>query len=429
MSKQAGRLSQGANDFLAPYAPTGVSASDVGTGRDYNNGAATVTFTADPRNAATSFTATSSPGGFTGTASSSPITVTGLQSGVSYTFTVTATNSYGTSSASAASASMTATTVPATPAAPDATAQVNQDYVTWTAPADGGKVITGYVLKSSDSPTYNTTSTNYTVPETANTAQTYQVLATNANGNSAYSANSNQVTTLAPSFFSPPFFPPSFFAPPFFPPAFFAPPFFPPAFFAPPFFPPAFFAPPSFFAPPFFPPAFFSPPSFCIDEDTLLEVVGENDTIVLVPAKDITVGTKIWSYTLNGLLPETECDPLKWSTDSLVGSPKTQSVINHVTEGQKDVTVYFNGDITKRFSLEHAMIVKRNGVYALASSGGVMVGDTLVDTSNGELNDVTVTEVSFIDEPRKVYHFDASEDDIILAGNLLTHNGKARFFY
>jgi hypothetical protein len=75
------------------------------------------------------------------------------------------------------------------------------------------------------------------------------------------------------------------------------------------------------------------------------------------------------------------------------------------------------------------MIVKRNGVYALASSGGVMVGDTLVDTSSNELNDILVEEVSFIDETRNVYHFDASEDDIILAGNLLTHNGKAKFFY
>ena len=57
MSKQAGRMSQGANDFLAPYAPTIGTATDVGTARAYNNGAVTVTFTADATNAATSFTA------------------------------------------------------------------------------------------------------------------------------------------------------------------------------------------------------------------------------------------------------------------------------------------------------------------------------------------------------------------------------------
>ena len=46
MSKQAGRMSQGANDFLAPYAPTIGTATNVGSGRAYNNGRADVTFTA-----------------------------------------------------------------------------------------------------------------------------------------------------------------------------------------------------------------------------------------------------------------------------------------------------------------------------------------------------------------------------------------------
>lgn len=54
--------------------------------------------------AISSYTVTASPGGQTATGSASPLTVSGLTNGTSYTFTVTATNSAGTSAASAPSA-------------------------------------------------------------------------------------------------------------------------------------------------------------------------------------------------------------------------------------------------------------------------------------------------------------------------------------
>ena len=98
---------------LGPDAPTIGTATDGGTGTT-----ATVTYTAPTWAGKTSgsvtYTATSSPGGFTGTGSS-PITVSGLTIGTAYTFTVTATTSYGvTGPASAASNSVT----PANPITP-----------------------------------------------------------------------------------------------------------------------------------------------------------------------------------------------------------------------------------------------------------------------------------------------------------------------
>ena len=95
-----------------PTAPT------IGTATTASATSATVTFTAPASNggsAITSYTATSSPGGLTGTlagATAGTITVTGLTASTAYTFTVTATNSEGTSTASSASNSITTSVIP-----------------------------------------------------------------------------------------------------------------------------------------------------------------------------------------------------------------------------------------------------------------------------------------------------------------------------
>lgn len=94
---------------IAPGAPT-IGAATAGDTQ------ATVTFTAPASTGgaaiiASGYTVTANPGGATATGSNSPITVTGLTNGLSYTFTVTATNSTGEGAASAASNSI----IPAAP--------------------------------------------------------------------------------------------------------------------------------------------------------------------------------------------------------------------------------------------------------------------------------------------------------------------------
>ncbi len=66
----------------------------------------------------TSYTVTSDPGGITATGTTSPITVIGLTNGVTYTFTVTATNAVGTSPASSRSNAVTPTAAPLVPLFP-----------------------------------------------------------------------------------------------------------------------------------------------------------------------------------------------------------------------------------------------------------------------------------------------------------------------
>jgi len=275
-NKRIGRKSSAQDNFIGPNPVTNLTATNVPSGRAFNDGRIDLSWT-NPTTGNTPTVYRIFRDGSSLTTVNHPTNTysdTGRASNTSYSYYVRAEDSFNNAENSN-TASATATTVPATPGAPSATAGVNQDTVSWSAPANGGSAITGYIWAATDGKTNAaggtpgggpTTSTSVTVSQEANTAQTYTVYAINANGNSGVSAASNSVTTLAPSFFTPPFFPPAFFAPPFFPPVFFSPPFFPPVFFTPPFFPPVFFTPPFFppvfFTPPFFPPLFFFPPFF-----------------------------------------------------------------------------------------------------------------------------------------------------------------------
>jgi hypothetical protein len=176
-----------------PDAPTGVSATP-------GNAEASVTWTA-PSNggsAITGYTVTASPGGaFATTAGATSAAVTNLSNGVSYTFTVTATNSVGTGAASDPSAAVIPNpTVPDAPTGANAVAGDGQATVSWTAPDDGGSAITGYTVTTSPGgATTPAAGTSVLVTGlTDGTAYTFTITATNGVGTSAPSAASSPVT-------------------------------------------------------------------------------------------------------------------------------------------------------------------------------------------------------------------------------------------
>jgi hypothetical protein len=140
---------------------------------------------------------------------SSPIVVTGLTNGVEYFFTVTATNSFGSTN-SGVLVVATPAGVPATPSAP--TASLPSTYgnttasLSWTAPDSNGSPITDYFVQfsSNGGASWTTftdgisTLTSTTITGLTNgTAYVFRVAAVNLVGNSTYSPASNSVTPLA----------------------------------------------------------------------------------------------------------------------------------------------------------------------------------------------------------------------------------------
>ena len=206
MSKQAGRMSQGANDFLTPYAPTIGTATDVGTDRPYDNGAVSVTFTPTGPNAATSFTAS----GFCSvhnsthsvTGASSPLVITGFGTGAITNITVVGNNDAGTGPASAASNSVTVTTVPQSPSISAVTNTCSGRgfndglvIVTVEPRATGGKAISSHYAISNAAQSASSASSAVSVTGlSGGTSYTFQGRVSNANGNSALTSASAAVT-------------------------------------------------------------------------------------------------------------------------------------------------------------------------------------------------------------------------------------------
>ena len=184
-----------------PDPPTGVTATA-------GDAQATVHWTAPAFNGGSpiiNYTVTSDPGGLTGTSvgAATSATVLGLTDGITYTFSVVATNGVGDSSSGGPSNPVTpsAPTVPDPPTGVVATAGNAQATVSWTPPAsNGGSPILSYTVTSNPAggtaSTLGATSTTVT-GLTNGTSYTFTVIATNLIGSSTASLPSNPVVPAA----------------------------------------------------------------------------------------------------------------------------------------------------------------------------------------------------------------------------------------
>jgi hypothetical protein len=423
VSKRTGKKSLAANDFLIPLPPGPPTANDVGTSRPFDNGSAVVEFS--PVDLAVSYkiyAASSGETTVTATGVSSPIIITGLKSNILYTFTATGFSSSGVESdPSDPSTSTLITTVPATPAAPGATSpNANQDVVTWLAPATGGKTITGYIWTASDGKTNLTGGTpgggptanlSVTVGQEAGTAQTYTVYAINANGNSLASAASNSITTtfsFAPFGFAPFGFTPFGFTPFGFTPFMFT---------------PFMFTPFMAFS---FAPFMFAP---CIAANTKLATITQNGKLKWIKAKNIKVGTKVYSPTWDEFKSEEIESPYesKVQYDSLTNLRMETGQIVYIKPRPVEKTIVINNNTKKRFSsTQPLLIIKKNDPekHSWIFASDVKKGDFLweYDFDERRFKKILVKNVKVSNKKDTVYAFDVKGFDTFIAGDIICHN-------
>ncbi|CAB4166915.1 hypothetical protein UFOVP964_14 [uncultured Caudovirales phage] len=182
-----------------------VSASNVGTSRAYNNGAATVTFAPSTGGLPSSYSITTTPTSVTNVISSSPATITGLTSATSYTISIVPIN-VSASGPVTTTSSITVTTVPQASVIGSLTVATGQAYtgsanvsVPFTPGSTGGSALTSpyYTITSSSGNTASGSSSPIVISDVVGTARTYTMTAVNANGTSAVSNTSSPATPVS----------------------------------------------------------------------------------------------------------------------------------------------------------------------------------------------------------------------------------------
>ena len=345
---------------------------------------------------------------FTGV-TSSPYTVTGLRAGTSYAFTIIAVARLAQETADTESVSSSQTNAPVA-GVPDAPTGVTAssptsatyDTVSWSAPADnGGAAITNYQVESSDGKTATINALTTNISQEAGTAQTYRVRAYNEHGWSEWSAFSASVTTFS-------FVPFSVFG--FSPFGVFG--FSPFGVFG--------FSPFGVFG--------FSPGrGGCIAPDTLVSVVGPEDSYIQIPAKDVVTGQEVWAHSFDEMDDEGEVDPYTMALPGLHNQKIVKTTVASVVEKEMPATLTINGDSTKKYSTVQGILYKRNGIYGYINTGLLEAGDIVMeyDYNLHSFNEITVASIEIDETPSTVYKFDMEPVDTFIAGNMLVHNLKA----
>ena len=171
--------------------------------------------------------------------------------------------------------------------------------------------------------------------------------------------------------------------------------------------------------------------SLFTDPETGLEVLIDSDgKIVAKKAKDIKIGDEVLSAIyeeLDANVPDYAV--FSWSSPTMNFQDHTSTTIVDIDESLKTQMLYFNGDKTAQFTAEHPILIKtldidNNTVWQFAMISEINEGDIILKY-NSETNiydEVVIETIDVEFEKQPVYIFSAEPQDLIIAGDIITHN-------
>ena len=158
-------------------------------------------------------------------------------------------------------------------------------------------------------------------------------------------------------------------------------------------------------------------------------IIDENNEMIAKQAKDIKVGDEVMTVQYVEIDPSApDYEMFEWSSESLTFVSNSTTTITDIEESLKVQTVYFNGDSSAQFTLEHPILTNKtlDGIssWKFAMVAELEVGDTIVKYNNqtGLYDNVIISSIDILENSEPVYTFSAEPGDIIVAGDIITHN-------
>jgi outer membrane biosynthesis protein TonB len=160
-----------------------------------------------------------------------------------------------------------------------------------------------------------------------------------------------------------------------------------------------------------------------------ITLVDSNNNLLAKQAKDVEIGDEVMTVTYAEIdINAPDYEMFVWASDSLTFVENSTTTIVDVQELNKTQTVYFNGDQSAQFTLEHPILVNKidNGVdsWKFAMVAELEVGDIIVkyDQATGLYNNTEILSIDILSNSDAVYTFSAEPGDIVIAGDIITHN-------